>query len=395
MKQLNIVPAAFKIHHLTNLNTYIVEQDDDLIFHHEIISLPSFMPNAKESIFNLHTEIKQLNNQLYSYTNQWGLTFLGVYFSNTSTYSVIIGPYLLKNPDLYYFTKKHKLSEEQNEELAYFYNQIQLLGEEKIQSFASVLRLFDKIIDMDINLIQININENSHPSEDNLINEDADDIVNLRYEVEAELLHAIGQGDKTRAIELLTSDDLLFSFSERFPNQPLRRVKNLIIVISTLFRTVARQKNVPPILIHRTSEKFAVQIEIKTRLVELHQLQIDMIEEYCELIISSSLSGYSKMIQEVIAYMMTYYKQQITIDDLAAIHFIHPSHLSRKFKQETDMTITAYLQKIRIQQAKHLLKNKSMPIEEISWIVGYGDSSYFTRVFKRETGCTPSQYKEL
>ena len=219
--------------------------------------------------------------------------------------------------------------------------------------------------------------------------------MDLRYEVEADLLHALGQGDKKKVIELLHSDDPLFSFSERFPNQPLRRVKNLVIVINTLFRTVAREKNVPPILIHRTSEKFALQIEIKTRLAELHQLQNDMIEEYCDLIISNSLSGYSKIIQKVITYMMTYYKQQITVDDLATTHFIHPSHLSRKFKLETNMTITAYIQKIRIEHAQYLLRNKNMPIEEIAWMVGYGDSSYFTRVFKRQTGHTPTQYREL
>ena len=137
------------------------------------------------------------------------------------------------------------------------------------------------------------------------------------------------------------------------------------------------------------SEKFAMQIEIKTRLAELQQLQNDMIEEYCELIVSNSLSDYSKITQEVIAYIMTYYNKRIDINELAAIHFTHPSHLSRKFKQETNMTITAYQQKIRIHQAKHLLKNENMPIEEIAWMVGYEDSSYFTRVFKQETGYTP------
>lgn len=395
MKKLNIVPTALKIHHLTNLNTYIIGQDDNMIFHHEIIALPSFMPGAQENVFTLHEEIKKLNNQLYAYTNQWGLTFLGYYISNDPSYSVIIGPYFLRNPDLQELTKKHQLSTEENEELAYFSNQIQLLGAEKISSYASVLRLFDTIIDMDISPIQININENSYLDEKYLINEDTSNIVDLRYEVEADLLHALGQGNKAKMVELLNSDDPLFSFSERFPNQPLRRVKNLVIVINTLFRTVAREKNVPPILIHRTSEKFAVQIEIKTRLAELHQLQNDMIDEYCDLIISHSLSGYSRIIQKVITHIMTYYKQQITIEDLATIHFIHPSHLSRKFKQETNMTITAYLQKIRIEQAQYLLKNNNMPIEEIAWMVGYGDSSYFTRVFKQQTGYTPSQYRQL
>ena len=395
MKKLNIVPTAFKIHHLTNLNTYIIGQNDDLIFHHEIIAHPSFMPGAQENAFNLHEEIKGQNHQLYAFTNQWGLTFLGYYISNDPSYSVIIGPYFLRNPDLKELTKTFQLTKEENEELAYFTTQIQLLGVEKIRSYGSVLQLFDTLIDMDFSPIQINVNETLHPDEEYVINEDASNIVDIRYEVESDLLHALGQGDKKKVVELLNSDDLLFSFSERFPNQPLRRVKNLVIVINTLFRTVAREKDVPPILIHRTSEKFAVQIEIKTRLAELHQLQNDMIDEYCDLIISQSLSGYSKIIQKVITHIMTYYNQQITIDDLATMLFIHPSHLSRKFKKETNMTITAYLQKIRIEHAQYLLKNKNMPIEEIAWLVGYGDSSYFTRVFKQQTGHTPSQYRQL
>jgi AraC-like DNA-binding protein len=80
---------------------------------------------------------------------------------------------------------------------------------------------------------------------------------------------------------------------------------------------------------------------------------------------------------------------------LAANNFTHPSHLSRKFKRDTGMTITAYQQNVRIHQAKHLLKNESIPIEEVSWMVGYEDSSYFTRIFKRDTGHTPSQFREL
>lgn len=399
MNRLNMVPAAFKIHHLTNLNVYILGADEELIFHQEIISIPSFMPGAKmEDILNLHKEM-QKNNNLYSFTNQWGLAYLGYSFSHDSSFDIIIGPYLQLTPNLNNLINKYQLNNNESDELNDFCNQIQLLEEEKAQSYASVLQLYDMIIDKNVSPTEIDYSEdnevNNNLSDEYRINEDLSKIVSLRYKIEADFLHALGQGNATEVKNLLNTDNILFSFSERFPNQPLRRVKNLIIVINTLFRTVARKRNVPPILIHRTSEKFAIQIETKSRLAELHQLQDDMINEYCELILSHSLSDYSKITQEVIAYILTFYNKQIKIQELADNNFIHPSHLSRKFKQETNMTITAYQQKVRIDNAKHLLSNDSIPVEEVAWMVGYEDSSYFTRVFKRITGYTPTQYRTI
>ena len=400
MNELTIISAAFKIHHLTNLNTYIIDQSGEFIFHHEMISIPSFMPGSKdEDVLTLHTEMKQQNNQLYTFSNRWGLYYFGYTFSQDRKYSIIIGPYLRLTANLHSLTKKYQLSNDESESLKVFCNQIQLLGAEKAQSYTSILQLFNMIVDKDVSPIQIEQNtenDTSYTQNDKYyVNDDASTIVNLRYKIESDFLHAVEQGDKAKAVELLGSENLLYSLSERFPNQPLRRVKNLVIVINTLLRTVAKKSNVPAILIHRTSEKFAVQIENKTRLAELQQLQNDMTEEYCDLVVSNSLSYHSKVIQEVIAHIMTYYNKQIDIKELAATHFTHPSHLSRKFKQETKMTITAYQQNLRMHQAKHLLKNENMPIEEVAWMVGYEDSSYFTRVFKQETGYTPSQYRGM
>ncbi|WP_203247615.1 helix-turn-helix domain-containing protein [Sporosarcina beigongshangi] len=397
MNQLDIFSAAFKIHHLTNLNTYILDQNGEFIFHHETISIPVFMPGSKdEDIFNFYKKMTQ-NDQLYIFTNHWGLHYIGYSFSLESDYNIIIGPYLQLTPNLHHLTKTYQLNHDDSEDLTIFCNQVQLVGMEKALSFSSLLQLFNVIVENDVLPKQIEQNkehaETNNSNQQYNIIEDVGKVVDLRYKIEADFLHAVEQGDKAKALELFGPDNLLFSFSERFPNQPLRRLKNLVIVINTLLRTVAVKKKVPPILIHRTSEKFAVQIENKTRLVELRQLQNEMIEEYCELVISNSFVHYSKIIQEVIAYIMTYYNKRIDINELASLNFTHPSHLSRKFKQETNLTITAYQQQIRMHEAKHLLKNENLPIEEIAWRVGYEDSSYFARVFKQETGHTPSQFR--
>jgi two-component system, response regulator YesN len=163
-------------------------------------------------------------------------------------------------------------------------------------------------------------------------------------------------------------------------------------IFKSILRKAAERSRVPVILLQRLSEKFTYKIEETNQLSVLQNLAKEMVIEYCDLVMSSSLSKYSKVIQKVIEYLVTHYNQPLNINELANSCLTHPSHLSRKFNQETGLSITAYLQKVRINKAKYLLGNETMSIEEIAWLVGYEDSSYFSRVFKKETGLTPSRF---
>jgi YesN/AraC family two-component response regulator len=216
----------------------------------------------------------------------------------------------------------------------------------------------------------------------------------LRYKTERDFMNAVERGDKKKALQLINSKNMLFSFSERFPNQPLRRLKNVAIILNTLLRTSARNSDVPAIIIHRISEKFAYEIENANQVETLHHLEDRMIEQYCDLVISNSLSKYTTMTRRVVEYIHSFYNKQINKEELAAKLSTHPSHLSRKFKEETKFTLTAYQQMLRINQAKHLLKTENLSVEEIAWTIGYDDPSYFARVFKKETGRTPSEYRD-
>jgi transcriptional regulator GlxA family with amidase domain len=69
--------------------------------------------------------------------------------------------------------------------------------------------------------------------------------------------------------------------------------------------------------------------------------------------------------------------------------------LKRRFKAATGTTLIAYLQNLRVEEAKRLLEAGQMPVDEISEEAGYSDTSFFRRVFKRLTGLTPSHYRRL
>ena len=71
---------------------------------------------------------------------------------------------------------------------------------------------------------------------------------------------------------------------------------------------------------------------------------------------------------------------------------INSSHLSRQFKKETNMTVTEFINKRRIQEAKFLIDQNNNSITEIALMVGFENHNYFCKVFKQMTSLTPKDY---
>ena len=70
------------------------------------------------------------------------------------------------------------------------------------------------------------------------------------------------------------------------------------------------------------------------------------------------------------------------------------SSLTRRFKSARSESVINYIQYLRIERAKEALELTNMPVEKISDLVGYRDSSYFRRLFKGKTGMTPKEYRK-
>ncbi|GEM03129.1 AraC family transcriptional regulator [Halolactibacillus miurensis] len=93
-------------------------------------------------------------------------------------------------------------------------------------------------------------------------------------------------------------------------------------------------------------------------------------------------------------YMTQNFHDPITLDILARISNINKYYLVHLFKEELGMTPIAYLNNLRINEAKHLLATTTMTVGEISHITGFSSQSFFTQAFKRETSMTPSSYRQ-
>ncbi len=92
-------------------------------------------------------------------------------------------------------------------------------------------------------------------------------------------------------------------------------------------------------------------------------------------------------------YIETHYMEDISLQDAAAQLHYSDAYFCRFFKQNFDKNFIMYLSELRVEKAKELLEDMTINVKDISNKVGFRDSSYFTKVFKRITGVTPSEYR--
>ena len=93
-------------------------------------------------------------------------------------------------------------------------------------------------------------------------------------------------------------------------------------------------------------------------------------------------------------YIKTNYSKAITLEDVAREINVSPQYLSKLFKEETGENFIDYLTSIRIRIAKNLLEGDELSVKEICYSIGYSDPNYFSRIFKKVVGATPTEYRE-
>ena len=100
------------------------------------------------------------------------------------------------------------------------------------------------------------------------------------------------------------------------------------------------------------------------------------------------------VIESAKRYIKTQYNKDISLDDVSKEVDISPYYFSKLFKEETGENFIEYLTNMRLKTAKNLLDTTEMSMKEIGIQIGYSDPNYFSRIFKKNFGITPTEYKE-
>ena len=99
------------------------------------------------------------------------------------------------------------------------------------------------------------------------------------------------------------------------------------------------------------------------------------------------------VIRRAIAFIKHNFAKKMTLQDIADHVYMSPSYFSKVFKDETGQSPISFLTAYRIEESKRLLMDLSVNIIDIPEKVGFEGQSYYTRVFKRAEGMTPGQYR--
>ena len=100
-------------------------------------------------------------------------------------------------------------------------------------------------------------------------------------------------------------------------------------------------------------------------------------------------------ISSVKSFLDEHYKEKLSLESVASHFFIDKHYLARLFKEQYGVTLVTYLQQVRITHAKRMLRFTDKSIEEIGLECGIGELNYFSRVFKKLEGVSPSEFRRV
>lgn len=122
---------------------------------------------------------------------------------------------------------------------------------------------------------------------------------------------------------------------------------------------------------------------------------MSQVQDYIE-IVKNQIGGVRQkndLVGNVSQYLEDHFRDDPSLIDLAEEFFVSPTYLSKRFKEKTGGNISQYIEKLKMEHAKTMLIVSEIPVTEIALEVGYMDSNYFSRVFKKTTGMTPRDFR--
>ena len=143
-------------------------------------------------------------------------------------------------------------------------------------------------------------------------------------------------------------------------------------------------------------EKMLQNYNLLDRIQSLQEIRQKIIEMVMECVSTESVADANarSKIQMAIGYIQEHVAENLTVNVLAEHYGMSPNYFSSMFKKEMSRSAVNYITELRINQARELLYHSELSVVDISKKVGYEDSQYFFRVFKKYLGMTPLQYRE-
>ena len=219
------------------------------------------------------------------------------------------------------------------------------------------------------------------------------------WDIEKHLVTAIETGNLEMVDELFqsysTDDNNDFHYGNPvIVGDVLREQKNNMIMLNTICKLAASKGGVPARFLQIVSERHILMIEYQEYPDQFSEkLSKYMITKYTEMVRDLSVHPYNDLIQAVTLYISEHIHEPIALSNIATHFHVNASHLSREFKKETQYNMTDYINQQKMDLAKLFLLQNNYSIMDVSDLLNFNSSSYFSKTFKKITGFSPKEYK--
>ncbi|MGN7765507.1 response regulator [Paenibacillus sp. 22594] len=220
------------------------------------------------------------------------------------------------------------------------------------------------------------------------------DYLQYRYEAEwgERVLSALRSGDWERTLNEL---EQIFARLEQNRRHGSRYAQNVSLHLILQSGQVMLELNGMTEDWEQKEMEAWKQVMRQETMRDLLHYTAEYLQEVCEYSLMKRSGKSSEVIERVRLLIGQRYAENLSASDIAEGVYLSPTYVRLLFKQETGETLFEYLTKVRIEQAKHLLRNPQNKLYEVCYAVGYTDPSHFSKLFKKITGSTPSAFREL
>ena len=209
--------------------------------------------------------------------------------------------------------------------------------------------------------------------------------------LETKLVACIISGNLQEMNRLLSEN---INFAPITDDLPVSSMRGYILGANMIGSRAAISAGVNYSLANAMSGQYIERILQARDASELSELFFRFFQDYTAKVAElKALPSDSPVVKFVHQYITSHYTEKITPHMLAERLNMSCPYLCSHFKKETGMTISSYVQKEKIEEAKRLLKGSSYSVSEISEALAFSSESYFCAIFKKITGMTPASYR--
>lgn len=209
------------------------------------------------------------------------------------------------------------------------------------------------------------------------------------YYKEKELIDRIRTGSIQEVKALLNEfiGHVLFSEGGQIDAVRIRAIE-----LTTLLSRVAMEGGASPDNIYRLNSQFLSQLYKEQELEDLCLLMQEVLERFMRAMFREQDKG-NPYIRKALRYIYDHYSEHLELEQTADYVGLSSSYFSTLFRQTVGITFREHLNRIRVEESKHLLLDRKHTLADIAISVGFPDQSYYCKVFKKIVGVTPGQFR--